>query len=85
MKKKYLISSSFKKNKMWGIFFCRVFLIQENMFIEVTEQLKETFEYNNGSLKIPFGSWTWFSRIKYELEKKHPNEQIRCFDVSPVF
>jgi len=78
----FIISTNFKKNNYWGIYFSKVWKIENNQLVEITEELSKDFEYKNKLLVIHFWSWTAYSIIKQYLEEKYQNNKINLFDTS---
>lgn len=83
----FLISTLHKTNKMWGTFYSRVWKVENNEVSNITETLWKAFNYKDCSLKIPFGSGTWYMRIKDFLEKEYSSsdKELYFIDVSPEF
>ena len=77
----YIINTILKPNKYWGIYWCKVFWATLNWVVDVTDTFKDEFEYKDWTLRISFGSWTWYNRIKQKLQEDNPNAQL-IYDIS---
>ncbi len=70
---KFILNQTFKKNKLWGKYFVKVFMeVQGKRITDCTKEIADTFLYETKDwlITISHWSWTWVMVISQRLRER---------------